>query len=227
MKLTAEGISRRYFRNGRGTNFFYAVEKADFAVEAGTLVEIVGRSGSGKTTLIHMLGGMLTPSEGHVFLDGEDLYALDDDKRSLLRNRNIGIIPQVQTGLASLTVRENILAPVAMYGDASEKEARAGELLAMMDIAGLEEVYSNELSGGELRRMAIARALILDPQIIIADEPTGDLDDQTTERVLQLLRSRADAGAAVIMVTHERAALDYADRVYRMEKGVLTEEKAF
>ena len=150
-KLTAEGISRRYFRNGHGTNFFYAVEKADFGIDAGTLVEIIGRSGSGKTTLINMLGGMLTPSEGRVLLDGEDLYALDDDKRSLLRNRNIGIIPQGQTGLASLTVLENVLAPVAMYGDASAKETRAEELRAMMDIADLKEVYSNELSGGELR----------------------------------------------------------------------------
>ena len=224
MRLSAEGISRTYFRNGRGTNFFYAVEKTDLSAQGGELVEIIGRSGSGKTTLINMLGGLLTPTEGRVLLDGEDLYSLGDDRRSELRNRSIGIIPQGQTGLASLTVMENVLAPVAMYGGLTPKEDRARELLEMMDISGLEDVYSNELSGGELRRMAVARALINDPEIIIADEPTGDLDDEATEMVLKLLKAYAEKGACVIMVTHERGALDYADRVYRMEKGVLTPE---
>lgn len=224
MILTAEGISRIYFRNGKGTNFFRAVEPTDLRLEEGKLTEIVGRSGSGKTTLINMLGGLLTPSEGKVLLDGEDIYALDDDRRSALRNRLIGMIPQGQTGLGSFTVMENVLAPAAMYGDPSGKEERARELLKMMGIDGLEDVYSNELSGGELRRMSIARALINDPQIIIADEPTGDLDDDTTEMVLKLLKKCAQEGSAVLMVTHERAALSYADILYRMDKGVLYAE---
>ena len=224
MILKTEGISRIYFRGGKGTNFFHAVEKTNFQLEEGKLTEIVGRSGSGKTTFINMLGGLLTPSEGKVLLDGEDIYALDDDKRSALRNRSIGFIPQGQTGLGSFTVMENVLAPVAMYGDSSEKMGRGRELLKMVDIEDLEDVYSNELSGGELRRMAIARALINDPAIIIADEPTGDLDDDTTEMVLKLLKGCAEGGAAVLMVTHERAALEYADIIYRMEKGVLVQD---
>ena len=225
MILTAEGISRIYFRSGKGTNFFNAVEKTDFQLESGKLTEIIGRSGSGKTSFINMLGGLLTPTEGKVFLDGEDLYALDDNRRSSLRNRKIGIIPQGQTGLGSFTVMENVLAPVAMYGDASSKEDRARQLLETVGIAELEQVYSNELSGGELRRMAIARALINDPEVIIADEPTGDLDDDTTEMVLKLLKGCAEAGAAVLMVTHERAAYSYADAIYRMEKGVLLKDE--
>lgn len=225
MILTAEGISRNFFRNGKGTNFFCAVEPTDFQLEEGKLTEIVGRSGSGKTTFINMIGGLLTPTDGKVFLNGEDLYALEEDRRSVMRNRLIGIIPQGQTGLGSFTVLENVLAPVAMYKDPSLKKNRAVELLKLMEIDDLENVYSNELSGGELRRMSIARALINEPEIIIADEPTGDLDDDTTEMVLKLLKGCAEAGAAVLMVTHERAALSYADILYRMEKGVLSRDE--
>ena len=225
MILKAEGVSRNFFRNGKGTNFFQAVSPTDFVLEPGKLTEIVGRSGSGKTTFINMLAGLLTPTQGKVILNGQDIYALDDDKRSVLRNRSIGFIPQGQTGLGSFTVMENVLAPVAMYGDPKGKKALAEELLRKMDIAGIEDVYSNELSGGELRRMSIARALINEPEIIIADEPTGDLDDDTTEMVLKLLKSRAQAGASVLMVTHERDALAYADMIYRMEKGVLLQDE--
>lgn len=222
MQLRAEEISRMYYRNGNHTNYFYAVEKTDFLLEEGTVTEIIGRSGSGKTTFSNMLCGLLTPSAGKVLLDGQDLYAMDDSARSRLRNQAIGVIPQGQTGLPSLTVLENVLAPVGMYGDSSKKEDRAHELLGLVGIEDLYDVYSTELSGGELRRMSIARALINDPQIIIADEPTGDLDDETTEMVLRLLRQLADDGASVLMITHEKDALEYADIVYRMEKGVLT-----
>ena len=225
MILRAEGISRIFFRKGKGTNFFIAVEKTDFQLDAGRLTEIVGHSGSGKTTFINMLAGLLTPSEGKVFLEEEDLYALEDEKRSVIRNRSIGFIPQGQTGLGSFTVLENVLAPVAMYGDPSGKTERAGELLERMGIGDLKNVYSNELSGGELRRMSIARALINDPQILIADEPTGDLDDDTTKMVLELLKSHAEKGAAVLMVTHERDAFSYADAIYRMNKGVLSKDE--
>ena len=221
MRLEATGISRIFFRNGRGTNYFNAVEPTDFTLRQGKLTEIIGRSGSGKSTFINMLAGLLTPSEGKVLIDGEDLYAMDDGARSILRNRSIGMIPQGQTGLASLTVLENVLAPSAMYGDPSRRRELASELLELVGIPDLEDVYANELSGGELRRMSIARALINEPQIVIADEPTGDLDDETTELVLKLLRDRADRGSSVLMVTHERSALSYADFVFRMEKGVL------
>ena len=226
MKLTAEGISRTFFRNGKDTNFFYAVEKTDIELEEGKITEIVGRSGSGKTTLSNMLAGLLTPTEGRVLLDGKDLYAMDDGTRSSIRNSCIGVVPQGQTGLQALTVLENILAPVAMYGEASKKEARALELMEMLDISELKDVFSNELSGGELRRMSIARALINDPGIVIADEPTGDLDDDTTELVLKLFRDLADNGTAVLLVTHEREALKYADVIMRMDKGILIKESA-
>ncbi len=224
MKLTAEKIGRMYFRSGRDTNFFYAVQSIDFEPEEGKVTVITGRSGSGKTTFINMLCGLLTPSCGKVMLDGKDIYALSDRERSLLRNRSFGIIPQGQTGLQCLTVAENVLLPVSMYGRAGEKEDKAKKLLEMLGIDDLWDVYSNELSGGELRRMSVARALINDPGIIVADEPTGDLDGDTTVLVMELLKKRSENGAAVIIVTHDKDVMPYADTVYTMEKGVLKKQ---
>ena len=224
MKLTAEKIGRMYFRSGRDTNFFYAVQSIDFEPEEGKVTVITGRSGSGKTTFINMLCGLLTPSCGKVMLDGKDIYALSDRERSLLRNRSFGIIPQGQTGLQCLTVAENVLLPVSMYGRTGEKEDKAKKLLEMLGIDDLRDVYSNELSGGELRRMAVARALINDPEIIIADEPTADLDADTTVLVMELLKERAKDGASVIIVTHDRDVIPYADSVYTMDKGELKKQ---
>ncbi len=221
MKLTAKGISRRFFRNARNSNYFYAVEKTDLDLEEGKITVLIGRSGSGKTTLINMLAGVLTPTEGSVMLDGQDIYKLSDTDRSITRCRHIGYIPQGQTGLQSLTVLENVLAPSVMYPSNSDQTKYAHELLNAMRIDDLSDIYSNELSGGELRRMSIARALINSPEIIIADEPTADLDNDTTSLVLGLFRQLADNGASVLIVTHESDVLSYADRVCKMDKGIL------
>lgn len=234
MEIRAEGISRRYFRQGRGTNFFYAVQKTDFLLPAGCLTEISGRSGSGKSTLLNMLAGLLEPTEGRVLLVEEDreldLYTMPDRERSMARNRKIGVIPQGQTGLQSLTVLENVMLPGLLYPgtDIPSGKAlreRAEELLRMVGISELAGVWPNELSGGELRRLSIARALLLSPGILLADEPTGDLDDENTKGVLRLLRECADRGTAVLLVTHEQSAAAYADRIYDMSEGVLREGK--
>lgn len=222
MELKAQGIARRYFRQGKGKNFFYAVQKTDLVLSTGTLTEVTGRSGSGKSTLLNMLAGLLEPSEGAVLLDDADLYAMDDGARSELRNRHIGVVPQGQTGLHSLTVLENIKLPTLMYGKEPCSDDRAEELLDRVGILPLRDVYPNELSGGEMRRLAIARALAADPAVILADEPTGDLDDENTQLVLSLLRGCADDGKAVLLVTHETEAAAYADSVYRMSGGVLS-----
>ncbi len=222
MKLRAEGISRNFFRKGKNTNFFTAVEKTDFELEQGCLTEITGHSGSGKTTFSNMLCGLLTPDSGRVFLGDQSLYELDDRKRSYLRNRYIGIIPQGQTGLHGLTVLENVMLQAEMYGSTPDAREKAVSLLEAAGIGELCEVYSNELSGGELRRMVIARAMMNDPPILIADEPTGDLDSETTALILELFRKYADSGNAVLMVTHEKEALCHADRIFCMEKGILS-----
>mgnify|MGYP002868504016 CR=1 FL=1 len=222
MELKAQGISRRYFRQGRGKNFFYAVEKTDLTLASGVLTEVTGRSGSGKSTLLNMLAGLLEPTEGSVLLDETDLYAMDDGSLSKLRNASIGVIPQGQTGLHSLTVLENVKLPSLLYAKEPCSDAWAEELLSRVGIAHLRDVYPNELSGGEMRRLAIARALVMKPGILLADEPTGDLDDENTRQVLSLLRRCADEGTAVLLVTHEMEAAAYADVVYRMNDGVLT-----
>lgn len=227
--VEARGVRKEYFRKGReAARYFDAVCACDVALAAGELCEIQGRSGSGKSTLLSMLAGLLQPSEGEVLYRGEDLYALDDAALSRLRNQSFGVVPQGQTPLADLTVLQNVCLPRLMYGGARpdatrEAEARARELLASLGIAELEQSYPAELSGGEMRRMAIARALVCEPDVVFADEPTGDLDDENTQVVLQTLRSVADAGAAVLLVTHERAADAFADRILRMDAGHLAE----
>ena len=221
MELRAEGVSRRYFRQSKGSNVFLAVKEISLTIPAGKLIEITGRSGSGKSTLLNMLAGLLAPTAGRVMLDDTDIYTLEDDARSRLRNERIGVIPQGQTALRSLTVLENVKLPCLMYG-AAVKDEEAVALLERVGVAHLRDTYPNELSGGELRRLAIARALIRHPGVLLADEPTGDLDDENTREVLQLLREAADSGAAVLLVTHEREAAAYADQVYHMDGGVLS-----
>ncbi len=219
MKLVTEGITRVFFRNRRNTNFFEAVAPTDFELAEGSLTAVVGKSGSGKTTFINMLSGLLRPTEGRVLLDGKDLYAMKDADRCILRNRCYGIVPQGQTGLQSLTVLENVLLPVQLYNPRENKTEAALSLLSELGIADLQDVFPNELSGGELRRMAIARALITDPAIIIADEPTGDLDETATQTVMNLFRLRASHGSSVLIVTHDNDAALRADHIYQMSLG--------
>ena len=220
MILRTENVTRQYFRQGKGTNVFTALQETSLSISGGKLIEIMGRSGSGKSTLLNVCAGLLEPTTGKVFLDDTDLYALEDKERSRLRNQAIGVIPQGQTGLRSLTVLENVLLPCEMYGITGQEEY-AMELLERVGIADLAGTYPSELSGGEMRRLSIARALIRTPGVLLADEPTGDLDDENTHVVLGMLRRFADEGTAVLLVTHESDAEEYADEVYRMEKGIL------
>ena len=223
MELKAEDVSRQYFRQSKLSNVFLAVKETSLILPAGQLTEITGRSGSGKSTLLHMLAGLLTPTTGRVLLGGTDLYALDDAERSKLRNKSIGVIPQGQTALRSLTVLENVKLPCVMYGDEVADDI-ALELVERVGLTALRDAWPNELSGGELRRLAIARALLRKPDVLLADEPTSNLDDENTHTVLRLLRQCADKGAAVLLVTHEREAAKYADRMFCMSDGILLEE---
>lgn len=226
MRLTLKQVSKWYFRGKGDSNRFFAVEACDLCVEPGKLVVLTGRSGSGKTTLLHMAAGLLTPDSGKVLADEEDLYAMDDRKLSAFRNRCMGVIPQGQSILPALTVLENIRLPKLMYGkDAAPGPARedekAQEWLERLGIAHLRDVSPNELSGGELRRAAVARALYSDAPLLFADEPTSDLDDENTGIVLSALREAADRQRAVLMVTHEAHAERYADTAWRMNRGRL------
>ena len=222
MKIRAEKVSKEYLRKTRTGNVFYAVEKADLELEPGKLTVLTGRSGSGKSTLLNMMAGLLQPTEGQVFLGDTDLYRLDDKALSKLRSKEIGVIPQGQTALYALTVLENVLLSWTLYPDGADHEAEAMELLEKVGIGHLASSMASELSGGEMRRMAIARAMIRKPSVILADEPTGDLDDENTQEVLKLLKETAGQGTAVLLVTHEKEAERYADILMKMDSGRLS-----
>ena len=221
MMLKANGISKKFFRQTGAANWFYAVSPLSLEIPSGAVTVLMGRSGSGKTTLLNMLAGILEPSEGTVSLDRKDLYSMNDAELSRFRNGRIGVVPQVRSAVDTLTVMENILLPAALYGNnppAEEARRRMEEL----EIDHLADAMPAELSGGELRRMAIIRAMVQDPDILLADEPTGDLDDESTEKVLSALSAFAhEQGKVVFLVTHEADAVHYADRLFRMEKGRL------
>ena len=220
MLLEARNVSKDFYRETKNSNRFTAVNDISINVSAGELCVLMGRSGGGKTTLLNILSGLLKPTRGSVLLDGKDLYELSDRELSLIRNRSFGVIPQGQTAIQSLKVIENILLPLKLYGKADDKDISfARELLERLDIAHLESAAPAELSGGELRRMAIARALIGKPGFIFADEPTGDLDDENTALVFSFLKERAKAGSGVFIVSHESDAKEYADRVLIMQSG--------
>ena len=221
MKLTAQSIKKDFPRKGKSSNYFTAVQTLDFEMESGKVVEITGRSGSGKSTLLNMLAGMLTPTSGKVLLDDIDLYALDEKALARLRNEKIGLIPQGHTALLSLTVLENVLLPSILYSRETPPEERARKLLTDVGLGALMDAKPNELSGGELRRMAIARAMLMKPDILLADEPTAGLDSENIIGSLSLLRNAADNGASVLLVTHESEAAEFADEVYVMENGKL------
>ncbi len=223
MEVSVNNVTKQFMRKSKNSNVFEALKETNLTMQSGKLYEIMGRSGSGKSTLLNIIGGLLTPTGGSVVIDGLDIYQLDDSELSAFRGENIGVIPQMQTGLASLNVYENIVLPLEIYG-LKDETGYAYELMEKFDIAHLKEVMISELSGGEMRRMAIARALIRKPKVLLADEPTSDLDDENTQIVLSYLQEVAKTGIIVLLVTHESEALKYADEIYRMSGGVLTKE---
>lgn len=219
MTVKAEKIAKRYFRKTGGANYFYAVKPVTLEIASGEVAVLTGRSGSGKTTLLHMLSGLLAPTEGNVRFDDTDLYSLDDKVLSRLRGERIGVVPQGRSAIDTLTVLENILLPAKLYGKPLPVEA-ASQWMDRLGIAPLRDARPAELSGGELRRMAIVRALAQFPDILFADEPTGDLDDENTRLVLSAFQAYAhEQKKAVFVVTHENDALQYADTVYQMDAG--------
>ena len=224
MIIEATGVSKEFARARGGKRVFTAVHPLDFGLDERQLTVISGHSGSGKSTLLTMLAGILTPTAGHVRVEGTDLYSLRDEERSCLRNARIGLVPQGNTALRALTVLDNVLLPSVLYSRDEEPAARGRELLTTVGLADLAEAKPTELSGGELRRMAIARALLMEPSIVLADEPTAGLDSANATAVLTLLRDAANAGAAVLVVSHEAEARHFADRSYTMEDGHLRDQ---
>ena len=194
-------------------------------VAGGEIVVLVGRSGSGKSTLLNLIAGVDKPTAGSVAVNGTDLTALDEQARTRFRRRHIGFVFQFFNLIPLLTVEENLLLPLDLNGRADEKGvARARDLLERVGLAGRGDSFPERLSGGEQQRVAIARALIHEPDVILADEPTGNLDADTAAGVLELLDSLArEAGRTVLMATHSREVMGVADRIFSIQRGVLVE----
>ena len=196
-----------------------AVESVDFKIGRGEFVTILGHSGSGKTTLLSMIGGLTKANSGEVRLDDTDLSSLDDNQLATLRNSKVGFIFQFASLIPTLTSVENVLFPLVFSDKNDSKRERAEDLLRLVGLEDKFHAYPSQLSGGQQRRVAIARAFIMDPKIILADEPTGDLDVDTEAEVMKLFRDMHQGGMTFAMVTHEREITRFADRVVEMKKG--------
>jgi putative ABC transport system ATP-binding protein len=215
--LAARSI-RKSYRQGDET--VVALGGVDLGVEAGEFVAITGASGSGKSTLLHILGGLDRPDSGEVLLEGIDIATLDDESLALTRRRRLGFVLQFFNLFPTLTAAENAAFPLLLDGVKDAVERGAASLAAV----GLSERQSHrpgQLSGGEQQRVALARALVTRPAVVLADEPTGNLDSVTGAQILKLLRGTADAGQAIVMVTHDERAAQVADRVVFLRDGYL------
>lgn len=218
--LKAERLVKEYERRGKS---FRAVDDIEFAIDKGEFVMIEGESGSGKTTFLNLLTGLTDPTSGDVTIDGKTLKDISDKDISKIRNEKIKYIPQGESLLSALTVRENILFPFTIGGTKRPSEERLLEVAEKLGITELLDEYPSELSGGEMRRATIARAVINRPSLIIADEPTGSLDQANTSKVMDIFKSIAEEGTAVIVVTHQKETLGYASKIYSMSEGKLSE----
>lgn len=216
--LEAKKLVKEYKRRGVS---FRAVNDIDFSIDTGDFVMIEGESGSGKTTFLNLLTGLTEPTSGNVMISGKPLKDIGDKELSKIRNQKIKYIPQGESLLSALTVRENILFPYTIGGLEKPSYERLLEVSNKLGITDLLDEYPSELSGGEMRRATIARAVINRPSLIIADEPTGSLDSANTFKVMEIFRDIASEGTAVIVVTHQKETLGYASRVYGMEQGSL------
>lgn len=218
MVLQVSDLSKQYERGGRS---FFAVNHVSLEIDEGAFAFIVGRSGSGKSTLLNMVSGLLTPTTGSVIIDGEELVGKNDRELSAFRNDKIGFVPQGADVLYNLDVLDNVALPFFLCRHEGDVYGKAQLLLEKLGISHLASAYPNELSGGELRRVQIARAMINDPKIVIADEPTSDLDLENTKLVMQTLQKLNREGVTLLIVTHELDTLPYGTVTYTMTDGHL------
>ena len=204
---------------GTGENQVRAVDHTDLEIERGKFTAIVGRSGSGKSTLLHLIGGLDRPDEGKVWIEGKDIFALKDDRLAEFRRKKIGFIFQDFNLIPSLNVWENIVLPLGLDNRKVRKED-VEEVLEKIGIADKKDTMPNALSGGQKQRTAIARALVTNPAMILADEPTGNLDSQTELEVMSLLKSCVkDMGQTLVMITHDEMIAQMSDRMIEIEDG--------
>lgn len=219
--LKVENLTKIY---GKGTTKVVALDNVSFSVEKGEFVAIVGASGSGKSTLLHLIGGVDRPTSGNVYIDGKDIYKLTDDKLAIFRRRQVGLIYQFYNLIPILNVEENITLPL----DLDSRKPNKDYLNSLIKLLGLENRKNhlpNELSGGQQQRTSIGRAMITNPTIILADEPTGNLDSKSSDEIVELLKkSNKEYKQTIIMITHNMEIAKCADRIIKIEDGKIVKE---
>ena len=210
---------------GQGENQVRAVDDISFTVEKGEFLAIIGPSGSGKSTLLHILGGVDRPTSGKVFVDGQDVYAQNEDQLAIFRRRQVGLIYQFYNLIPVLNVVENMTLPVLMDGRQVNQE-RLEELLDVLGLRGREKHLPNQLSGGQQQRVSIGRALMNAPAVVLADEPTGNLDSKNSQEIVELLKmSNKKYGQTLVIITHEENIALQAHRVIAIEDGRITRDE--
>ena len=218
--LEVENLSKTY---GSGETAVHALRGASFTVPKGEFVAVVGESGSGKSTLLNLIGGLDTPTAGRVYIDGRDIFAMKDRSLTVFRRRNIGFVFQSFNLIPELTVEQNILFPVLLDYQRPDR-AYLEELLGVLDLAGRRHHLPGQLSGGQQQRAAIGRALITRPALILADEPTGNLDTRNSGEVIALLKKASRTyEQTIVMITHSRTIAQTADRILQVSDGVVTD----
>ena len=219
--LKVENLTKTY---GSGETLVHAVDDVSFSVEKGEFVAIVGASGSGKSTLLHLIGGVDRPTSGKIFVDGNDISKMNDDKLAVFRRRQVGIVYQFYNLIPILTVEENITLPCDLDGRGVDRE-RLEMILDSFGLRARRKHLPNQLSGGQQQRTSIARALINNPSLVLADEPTGNLDSKSSEEVMSMLKMcNQSYGQTVIMITHNLDIAKQADRIITISDGKIVEE---
>ena len=208
-----------------GENEVRALDDVSFFIEKGQFVAIIGPSGSGKSTLLHILGGVDRPTSGKVFLEGQDVFAQNEDQLAIFRRRQVGLIYQFYNLIPVLNVTENITLPVLLDGRKVSQQ-RLADLLATLTLHGREKHLPNQLSGGQQQRVSIGRALMNSPAVVLADEPTGNLDSKNSQEIVELLKlSNKQYGQTLIVITHDESIALQADRIITIEDGRITKDE--
>lgn len=220
--MRVENLTKVY---GKGENEVRALDGVSFSVEKGEFVAVIGPSGSGKSTLLHILGGVDRPTGGKVFMDGKDVYAQNEEQLAIFRRRQVGLIYQFYNLIPVLNVTENITLPVLMDGQ-KVNQNRLAELMTTLNLTGRENHLPNQLSGGQQQRVSIGRALMNAPAVVLADEPTGNLDSKSSREIVELLKvSNQKYGQTLIVITHDESIALQADRILSIEDGKITRDE--
>lgn len=222
--IKVEKLTKKFTRNGKD---FDAVHNVSLEINEGEFAAIIGSSGSGKTTLFNMIAGLLTPLSGKIYIDGSEITGMEENEKAVFRNQNMGYVLQGNSLLNNFSILDNICMPAYLSESIYKFRQRALELLKQIGLEEFSNEYPANLSGGEIRRISIIRAMLNHPKVILADEPTSNLDPENSHKVMQMLQDISKSGTTVVLSTHELEYLSYVDRIFKMDRGILDQNLCF